>query len=81
MSMILNTGRLFIVLILFLSQIDLANGATVIPMGSTWQDFRGDATPSPNDASAWRQRLFDDRAWRQGAAPFCTAKLPFPGPI
>lgn len=79
MSMILNTGRLFIVLILFLSQIDLANGATVIPMGSTWKYFRGDATPSPNDASAWRQRLFDDRAWRQGAAPFSYGEAAFPG--
>src|SRR3954463_3276730 len=70
MSLIPNrkgAAVLFILLGIFASSICRAE--TIIPLGSTWNYFKGTAEAS-NPTTAWRETGFDDSAWASGPATF-----------
>ena len=46
------------------------HAGTLIPMGASWKFARGSSDPSPGDAAAWRQRVFNDAGWERGNAAF-----------
>ncbi|MBI4659650.1 MAG: lamin tail domain-containing protein [Verrucomicrobia bacterium] len=79
MCSILAALRCLAPVVFLFSPLSTADAGTLVSLGASWKFFKGTADPSPTDATAWRQRGFNDASWERGNAPFAYGEPSFRG--